>query len=121
MTQTETPGYHESQFAQEEATPTHAEMSMNTMPPSTYTGVVSAPALPMHVSARPDRKLARQADYQVQDMIHRAEITDVALQSTAALVHRVNQAISVAPDGASEYRQILGAFVDGASRRIKSW
>ena len=123
MTQTpENPDYYEVQFAHEAASPTAPEYGIHSTMPEPKAEVISAtPMLPMHMSARPDRRLARQADYQVQDMIHRADITDVTLQSAAALIHRANQAMVVAPGGEGEYRRIIAAFVDGASRRIRNW
>jgi len=80
------------------------------------------PALPVHsMPARPNRKMIRHAEHQNQENIHRAVMTDIGIQCTAALVHSARRATERAPEGEAEYRHLVQSFVDGTGNRIRSW
>ncbi|WP_417288918.1 hypothetical protein [Corynebacterium variabile] len=51
----------------------------------------------------------------------KAFLTHQALSNTAALVNQAEAHMQTAPAGARYYEQIIGAYAQGAARRIGSW
>ena len=122
MTHEESQSHFDANFSEIDMDSPGATMESVAQPMVPMAYPSSLPALPAHsMPARPNRKLIRQAEQEAQRVIHAAEMTNVGIQCTAALVQSARQAAATSPQGEAAYVQLVQAFVESTGNRIRRW